>query len=85
MNPARKINMRVTHTYAVLEVSANAFEEIKTKLEAAGYQDQIHIDGDKVLIDMHGLALSKPEIQSEPFHTLLTAVKTGNLPSTTPK
>lgn len=53
--------MRATHTYAILEVSAGAHREIKEKLEAAGYQDQLHEDHGKILIDMHGIALSSEE------------------------
>jgi hypothetical protein len=47
-----------THTYAVMEISQSAFDEIKQKLEAAGYQHAIHDDDDKLLIDMHGIAVS---------------------------
>jgi hypothetical protein len=47
--------MRVTCTYAILEVSDAAFTEIKGYLEKAGYQDRIY-DGGK-LIDMQGIAL----------------------------
>lgn len=49
--------MRTTHTYAILGVSPAAFEEIKAKLEKAGYDDQIHDDG--ATIDMHGIALQQ--------------------------
>lgn len=45
--------MRTTHTYAILEVSAAAYEEIRALLEAAGYQHAFHDD----VIDMHGIAL----------------------------
>ncbi len=44
----------VTHTYATLEVSAAAYEEIKSKLLAAEYQHAINDEGE---IDMHGIAL----------------------------
>lgn len=49
-----------TRTYAILKVSHAAYEEIKAKLEAAGYQDQFHDDrdGDGIVIDMHGIALA---------------------------
>lgn len=46
-----------THTYATLEVSPAAHAEILGKLQAAGYQDQIHEEDGQVLIDMHGIAL----------------------------
>ena len=50
----------MTYTYAILKVSHAAYEEIKAKLEAAGYQDQFHDDrdGDGIVIDMHGIALA---------------------------
>lgn len=44
-----------THTYATLEVSKAAYDEIRKKLEDAGYQHAFHEDG---LIDMHGIALT---------------------------
>jgi hypothetical protein len=53
----------VTHTNAILEVSAAAHREIKEKLEAAGYQDQLHEKNGQILIDMHGIMLSKEEGQ----------------------
>lgn len=46
-----------THTYTTLEISQSAFDEIKGKLEAAGYQDQFQKDGDVLLVDMHGIAV----------------------------
>lgn len=51
--------MSYTHTYAILEVSETAYEEIKAKLEAAGYQHAFHEDREHgVVIDMHGIALA---------------------------
>lgn len=53
--------MASTHTYTVLPVSSQAFQEIKEKLEEAGYDHAIqHTDGDLV-IDMHGIALSEED------------------------
>jgi len=51
----------VTHTYAILEVSPVAYEEIRKKLADAGYEDQFidEGDGDGIVIDMHGIALKK--------------------------
>lgn len=43
----------MSYTYAVLDVSPAVFEEVKTKLKAAGYDHAF--DGD--VIDMHGIAL----------------------------
>ena len=52
--------MRTTHTYALLEVSPQAFDEIATLLREAGYDHVFvsHSDGDTV-IDMHGIALER--------------------------
>ena len=54
---------RVTHTYALLEVSPAVLAEIKAKLNAAGYADQFHADDEHgLIIDMQGLALcAEPE------------------------
>jgi len=43
-----------THTYAVLAVSKEAYDEIRKKLLQAGYEHAINRDGE---IDMHGIAL----------------------------
>ena len=51
--------MRSTHTYAVLEISRAAFDEIKAHLEAAGYGQAFHDDG--TIIDMHGIAVKVAE------------------------
>jgi hypothetical protein len=58
--------MRNTYTYATLAVSPAAFEEIRAKLQAAGYADQFQFSKHQdtpYLIDMHGIALTleKPE------------------------
>lgn len=46
-----------THTYVTLEVSAKAFDEVRDKLKAAGY-DHVFMNGGKE-IDMQGIALTK--------------------------
>ena len=46
----------ISHTYAVLEVSAAAYEEIAEKLREACYDEAINDEGE---IDMHGIALVK--------------------------
>jgi hypothetical protein len=57
--------MRTTHTYATLEVSESTCDEIKSKLEAAGYH-HLFIKNDEApalpLISMQGIAL-KHEIE----------------------
>jgi DNA-directed RNA polymerase subunit F len=47
----------MTHTYAILEVTPGAYEEIRTRLEAGGYADAFHRDDGQEVIDLHGLAL----------------------------
>lgn len=57
-----------THTYVVLEISKQAFDEISARLLAAGYSHAFHskshgadrFDKDTV-IDMHGIALKVEE------------------------
>lgn len=51
---------RSTHTYVLLELSESAYEEIRQKLEAAGYQHAFHSNPDAPAsprIDMHGIAV----------------------------
>lgn len=50
--------MRSTHTYVVLEISQDAYDEIRAKLESAGYQHAF-MDGGE--IDMHGIAVNLDE------------------------
>ena len=49
--------IRQTHTFATLAVSKAAYEEIKQKLLAAGYQHAIFESDNQEVIDMHGIAL----------------------------
>lgn len=50
--------IRSTHTYAVLDVSPEAYAEIRRRLEEAGYAHAFddRNEGGEV-IDMHGIAL----------------------------
>jgi hypothetical protein len=50
--------MRTTHTLATLEISAAAYDEIASKLRAAGY-DHVFVDG---LVDMKGIGLERGPI-----------------------
>lgn len=55
---------RTTHTYAILELSQSAYDEIKKKLDDAGYDHAFHHDADHgTVLDMHGIAvaLEKPK------------------------
>lgn len=51
------MTLRQTHTYALLEISEAAYEEIAGKLREAGYGHAFGEDGE---IDMHGIAVIKP-------------------------
>ena len=63
----------MTYTYALMEVSEATFNEIKQKLEEAGYDHAIHraYDPDhaepRTALDMHGigLVLKSPEGREE--------------------
>lgn len=55
----------MSHTYAILRLSREAFDEIEGRLLKAGYEDQIHEEDGVVLIDMHGIALQAMD-QGEP-------------------
>lgn len=51
------MTLRTTHTYAILEVSEQAYREIRERLKAAGYAHAFHEDDGREVIDMHGIAL----------------------------
>lgn len=60
------MNVRRTHTFALLELSGPAFEEVKGKLTAAGYSHAFtEVDG-KPVIDMHGIAVVAEEAKAKP-------------------
>ena len=51
----------MTYTVVIMEVSQQAYDEIRAKLEEAGYQHAIHDEPDKEWsnrLDMHGIALA---------------------------
>jgi hypothetical protein len=56
----------MTHTYAVLEISREAFDEIAAKLQAAGYQHAFHKDDGETVVDMHGIALKPNTVKPLP-------------------
>lgn len=49
----------MTYTFALLEVSDAAFEEIAAKLKEAGYEEAFFAEDGDEAIDMHGIALTK--------------------------
>lgn len=54
------MTIRQTHTYAELELSPAAYDEIAQKLRAAGYDHAFMEDG---AIDMHGIGVTKADVQ----------------------
>ena len=52
----------MSHTYAILEVSPETFEEISKKLKDAGYDHAFHGN----LVDMHGIAIKAQEVREKP-------------------
>jgi hypothetical protein len=55
--------MTYTRTFAIMEVSQAVYDEIKAKLEAAGYEDAVHTSGDGVVLDLHGIALALEPVE----------------------
>jgi hypothetical protein len=53
----------MTYTYAIIHVSQRTYDEIRSKLESVGYQDQIDHAGN---LDMHGMALAADRPGEEP-------------------
>jgi hypothetical protein len=56
--------MRTTHTYALLEVSGSAYDEIKSKLVAAGYDSHVLTAdsvGDQERVHLQGIAIVKAD------------------------
>lgn len=47
----------MTRTFALLEVAPSMFDEVRAKLEGAGYDHAFHEHDGRSVIDMHGLAL----------------------------
>lgn len=53
----------MTYTFATLEVSQLAYDEIRSKLLEAGYDQAVLRDRDVELLDMRGIALNRgPEV-----------------------
>lgn len=53
--------MRTTHTFVQLALSPAVFREIYDKLRAAGYMHAFIHDGERLIIDMHGIAVVPEE------------------------
>lgn len=75
--------MRSTYTFATLDVSAAAYDEIKAKLTEAGYSHAF-VDG---AIDMHGIGLTRAGVVAWPgaaITPILSCPFCGTLPETVP-
>jgi hypothetical protein len=71
-----------THTYAILDVSADTFREIQTKLLAAGYQHTFIEDAaGELVIDLHGIAIRDEDADTEADCNHLSVID----PSFTPR
>ena len=72
----------MTHTYAVMDVSAATFSEIEKKLRKAEYFHAIHVDGPHKTptLDMHGIGL-----QVEGAGTTSGTIEIGTILSHTTK
>jgi hypothetical protein len=55
------MSIRNTHTYVILEIDPEAFNDIKKKLRDAGYDHAFMPGGE---IDMHGIAIAPDPARS---------------------
>ena len=62
----------MTHTYVIMELSSVAYDEIRSKLDAAHYDQAFHRQGTREVLDMHGIAVARAEEPQEPCATLST-------------
>lgn len=62
--------LRTTYTFATLEISKAAYDEIRNKLTEAGYQHTFHEDG---VIDMHGIGIAQEPVKKKKWTTSLEA------------
>lgn len=58
-----------THTFATLELTPAAYNEVRAKLVEADYHHAFHEDG---LIDMHGIAIAPTKRDEKPKRELET-------------
>ncbi len=70
------MNGKSTHTYAVLEVSSKAYQEVRALLAAAGYEHAFIESKKAEVIDMHGIALSSGS-EPEPAKLRVRNKQTG--------
>lgn len=68
----------MTHTYATLEISAKAFDEISRKLNDAGYYKAFDDKGTQIA--MEGIALVRQEEPKKPVPPPGRILKEGKKP-----
>ena len=51
------MNLRQTHTYAVMEVPEDVYRDIRRRFVEAGYDHVFDGSGPEEIMDMHGVAL----------------------------
>lgn len=79
--------MKSTHTYSILEVSPEAYHEIRQKLVDAGYEHAIHGGSPRALaavdrretIDMHGIGLQAEQPEAGALESWRAFRETGLL------
>lgn len=77
--------MRTTHTYAIVEIGAAAYAEIRAKLVEANYDHLISSDGTSEVIDMNGLAVAGKVAATEiSEHEMMRGLATQNPPEAPP-
>lgn len=68
----------MTHTYAILELSQHAFDEIATKMREAGYDHAFDVSDGKSVIDMHGIGVQAEDAKPAPTIEELEALLKEN-------
>lgn len=68
---------RITHTYALFEVSAAAYDEVASRLRECGYGSSINDEGE---IDMHGIALVRAHVPTSTQETTMSENDTRSPP-----
>lgn len=71
----RQSMSRTTHTYALLEVSPGAYDEITDRLRYYGWEAAINDEGE---IDMHGLALVRSHVPNSTQETMMPTSEQQN-------
>ena len=66
----KRPQIRTTYTFATLEISKAAYDEIHAKLKEAGYEHTFHEDG---VIHMHGIGLAPEPKKKQKWTTSLEA------------